>query len=277
MVQALAETSVDIPALQRSKGEGRLAVKFALGATRTKELYQQGCARIRIPGARHDGLEAVMINTSGGMTGGDRLDWQFRLEDETTLSVTSQACERVYAATQGTATVNVNIHLGSAARLAWLPQETILFNRGSFARRIVVEMAKDSELFMVEPVVFGRQAMHEKVLLGDLRDCWRISRIGELLHAEEARFTGAVDQLLKSRAVAHGGVAMATVLLVAPRAGGLLAEARQILGEAGDASFWCNKLLARLIAPDSYALRQKLIPLINLLNNGTALPKTWMI
>ena len=47
------------------------------GRTRVERLYQEGAAKIRMPRTSSaDPLEAMLINTAGGLTGGDRLDWQ---------------------------------------------------------------------------------------------------------------------------------------------------------------------------------------------------------
>ncbi|MEP1208807.1 MAG: urease accessory protein UreD [Rhizobiaceae bacterium] len=218
-----------------------------------------------------------MINSSGGMTGGDRLNWTFELHDHTALTVTSQACERVYAATTDTAKTDIAISVGKGAKLAWLPQETILFNQGSFARHLEVDLAVGAELLLIEPIIFGRGAMNEVVSHGHLKDRWRIRRGDRLIHAEDALFCGNIHQKLQSDWVSGGRVAVANILLIAPRAEGLCAAARQIIEGSGAASFWQDKLLIRLMATDSYELRKKLAPLINLLNNSTPLPKIWTL
>ena len=262
---------------QRSRGVGRLSVKRSGDQTRIENLYQQGCSKIRLPTPGDEGLQAIMINSSGGLTGGDRLDWSFELEDHTALTVTSQACERIYAASEDIAQTSISLVVGEGARLAWLPQETILFDNGAFARSINVELAKNAELLMVEPIIFGRQAMEEKVLNGWLKDSWRISRDGQLLHAEEAAFGESVDNLLQSRAVTSGQLAAATVLLIADRAEGLIEPARKVLGPGGGASCWDGKLLARMVAEDGYCLRKRLVALISMMNRDTPLPKIWAL
>ena len=60
---------------QRAWGKGRLIAKTALGQSRIAELYQEGCAKIRLPKTFDASMEAVLINSSGGLTGGDRMVW----------------------------------------------------------------------------------------------------------------------------------------------------------------------------------------------------------
>ena len=81
-----------------------------------------------------------------------------------------------------------------------------------------------------------------------------------------------------------GATAIATVLLIAPDAEQRLEAVRAIVGPLGGASFWTlsgaagemnGKLLARLVANDGYDLRQRLVPLLGLLNGQAGLPKVW--
>lgn len=262
---------------QRSEGRGVLSVKLVGGASRIENLRQQGCAKIRVPKNPGHGMEAVMINSSGGMTGGDKLDWEFEAGQGTELTVTTQACERVYEAIDGQAQTKVHLNVGENAKLAWLPQETILFNRSAYSRTIDVELGAASELLMVETYVFGRGAMGEVLHQASVRDRWRVRRGDALVHAEELQASGEVDKILAGVGVTSGQHAVATALLIAPRGEGLFLPVRDLLATAGAASFWNDKLLIRLAAPTSYALREKLLPLINLLSGDAMLPKVWKI
>ena len=216
-----------------------------------------------------------MINSSGGMTGGDRIDWDFQVGENAGLTVTTQACERVYKSPSDTAVTEIKLKVGEQAQLSWLPQETIVFDQSALRRTITAELSDGAELLLVEPLLIGRKAMDETIRKAHFSDRWRIHRDGVLVHAEDFRLTGSVDETLNQAAVAGGQVAMATALLVAPRGEALLDEARSVIGELGSASFWNGKLLARLIAEDGYRLRQRLVPLIKLLNPSATLPKIW--
>ena len=141
---------------------------------------------------------------------------------------------------------------------------------------------------MVEPVVFGRLAMKESVIEGHFRDRWRVRLDGRLLHAEDMRLGPDIADALDRSAVANGGLAMATVLLVAPEAEARLAATRALIGASGGASHVSQrrsetsgnetgKLLARIVAKDSYELRKLLVPLIRLLNPAGGVPKVWSI
>ena len=274
-------------AMQRTRGAGRLSAKLSAGQSRIDRLFQEGSARIRLPRvARGVPLEAVLINTAGGLTGGDRMDWHFEAGEGASLLLATQACEKTYKA-QGDseARVSVQLKLNAGSSLVWLPQETILFDRARLARSIEVDMAPGARLLMVEPVVYGRLAMREAVTEGQFHDRWRIREAGHLVHAEDMRLGPMIAKALSRPAVANGGLAMATVVMISPDAEAKLAAVRALIGASGGASHvlqrdqtdkpQTGKLLARIVAADSYELRKRLAPLIRLLNAEGGVPKVW--
>ena len=261
---------------QRAKGIGRLVVKKSGGKSRIETLFQEGCAKIRLPDTFDETLEAVLINTSGGLTGGDRINWEVEAEANTDVTVTTQACEKVYKASEGAAEVEAVLRAGEGARLNWLPQETILFDYGHLARRLDVDLAPDAHFVAVEAVILGRTAMGEVVNTGLFRDRWRIRRAGRLIHAEDARLDGAINDMAAVPAILNGNLAFATLLYCGPQAEHFLPKIRAVLGAAdAGASQWEGKLIVRLAAPDGYQLRKVIVPVISALRNGAPLPKVW--
>lgn len=262
---------------QRARGTGRLSAKASPVGTRLGALYQEGCAKIRLPKSFDGTMEAVLINTAGGLTGGDRLDWCFELGAGTRLTMTTQACERVYKASASTATIETRIAVGAGARADWLPQETILFDRACLSRRLEVDLAGDAAFLAVEAVLLGRKAMGEMMETGLFRDRWRVRREGRLVHAEEACLAGDVAALSAGRAMLAGDRAFATILFCAATAEAHVEPLRRLLGDAGGVSHWQDKLVARLTAADGFALRKTLIPVISHLRSGASVPKVWTL
>ena len=217
----------------------------------------------------------------GGLTGGDRLAWEVDVGAGAAAVITTQACEKVYRASSGHAGVRVGLNVGEGARIAWLPQETIVFDRSAFARTLDVDLAPGAEALLLEATVFGRLAMGERTTHGRFHDRWRVRRRGELIHAEDFRIGPDIAGTLGRPAVADGAAAVATVLLVSPRAEDLLDRVRGIVGDDGGVSAWSvggsGKLLARLRAGDGYSLRKRLVPLVELLNGRAGLPKLWSL
>ncbi|TPK94853.1 MULTISPECIES: urease accessory protein UreD [unclassified Mesorhizobium] len=275
-----------LPAAQRVAGLGRLFCGESGGRTRLRRLYQDGSAKIRLPAVQGDPLEAVLINTAGGLTGGDRLGWMIEVGAGASAAITTQACEKVYRAAADRAETSVRLRVDPGGRLAWLPQETIVFDRAAFARTLDVELGDDAEALVLEATLFGRLAMGERTTNGSFHDRWRVRRGGALIHAEDFRVGPDIAATLRRPAAAGGALAVATLLLVSPQAESLLEPARAIIGDPviggwGGASFWrvgrSGKLLARLCAGDGYQLRKRLVPLVELLNGRAGLPKLWSL
>lgn len=268
-------------ARQRVDGRGEIALRFRDGRTRMCRLYQEGAARIRMPEVAGDPLEAILINMAGGLTGGDRLAWDVELDEGTSGTITTQACERVYRSAGGEARITSRLRIATGARLAWLPQETIVFDRSSLTRRLEVDIAEGAEALLVEATIFGRRAMGEQVRQARFSDRWRVRYAGRLVHAEEFLVGPDAANDLVARPVLDGGTAIATVLMVSGRDEYPVDPVRKIVGDGGGVSFWqvgsAFKLLVRLHGADGYGLRKRLSPLLALLNGKAGLPKVWAL
>lgn len=266
---------------QRVAGGGMLSVAQSHGRTRVARLREEGAAKIRLPRNSGPGVEAVLINTAGGLTGGDRLHWDIAAAPGAELTVTTQACERAYRSAGGHAAVNSHLSVGKCASLAWLPQETILYDRSEMRRSLNVFVEPGGRALILEAVILGRRAHGETVELAAFRDRWRVHHGGRLVHAEEFALGPRVAAQMARPVFGNGARAFATMLLISDDAGELLDPLRHVIGPSGGASHWqaghSGKLLARLIAEDGYALRTRLIPALQLLNGQAPLPKLWTL
>src|SRR3712207_7862057 len=90
---------------QRTRGEGRLSFRRSDGGTRLDRLYQDGAARIRLPHAAGPQIEAILINTAGGLTGGDDMAWHIEAGGGASATIATPACEKIYRASASTARV----------------------------------------------------------------------------------------------------------------------------------------------------------------------------
>ncbi|MCO5089799.1 urease accessory protein UreD [Bosea sp. (in: a-proteobacteria)] len=264
--------------MQRAQGQASVSFRSRDGLTCLDRLFQEGCAKLRFPRPLGgDDPQAILINTSGGLTGGDRFGVDVSLTEGAAACITTQACERIYRSTGADAVVSNRLRLSAGARLAWLPQETILFDGGRLSRSLDVDLAGDAELVAVEAVLFGRQAMGETLRSGHLHDRWRIRRDGRLVFADDLRVEGDIAARLAPQPAMAGGRAMATVLFVGAAPERFLDRARCLIGPNGGASTWNGKLLARLVEETGLALRRRLEPLLTLLTGGRPLPRLWQL
>ena len=263
--------------MQRARGVGRISVRAAGGVSRLAGLRQEGSARVRLlnPEAGGGGLCATLINTAGGLAGGDLFAWGAELDAGARLTMVTQACEKVYRTTGPPAVVTASATAGPRSRLEWLPQETILFEGASLQRALHVNLAPDAELLACEAVVLGRRAMGEHRPAVRLRDRWRVRRAGRLVFADDTRLETPSAEA-EGAALLRGAGAFATVLYVHAEAAALLEPARALVGDAGGVSLVEDRLFCRLLAPDGFALRRTLLPLLQALR-GVALPRLWSL
>jgi urease accessory protein len=271
----MAAKKGDIFAANRAVGHVALSVKLVGGKTRRGEVHEAGSLRVRCPGAPAEELEAVIINTAGGIAGGDRFDLEIAAGQGTQLVVTTAAAEKVYRTLGPESLIDVKLDVAAGATLAWLPQETILFDRARLSRSIEVDLAPDARLFLAEAIVFGRTGMGETVEEGALFDRWRVRQGGRFIYAEGVRLEGATARRLADTAVAKGGIAIATVLVV-PGTEETVQAVRALqddfIGEVG-ASAWNGLAAVRLCAADGAALRHDLVHVMTAVRGR--LPRIW--
>jgi urease accessory protein len=271
--------NVITPKLQRARGIGRISTKQRDDRTALETLFQEGCGKIRLPNTHSRALEAVLINTAGGITGGDNLQWAADVAQGGHLVLTTQACERSYRSTGDFAHVSTHLRIGAGAHLDWLPQETILFAASKLDRRLDADLEDGATLTAIESVLLGRDAMGEDAADALLRDNWRIRRNGKLLHAEATRLDASALER-SGLSLLAGNRAIATVLHVAAtpdRADALCTRLRTMLPVDAPIAASANgeRLVIRAMAPTGLALRRLIVPVLLELSGAGTLPRLW--
>jgi len=273
--------NLELPVAQRAKG--RLSLEFrrdaAMSRTRVQKFYQEGCLKARLPRPVDGICEAITMNISGGIAGGDSLDTEIALSSGAECCVTTQAAERVYRALNFLpAQVSTQVILGAGARLDYLPQETILFDGFALRRSLHIALAEDARFLGVESVVFGRQAMGETVRQGSLRDRISLVRDKKLVLHDVNRLEGEIAAQLARKAVASGNIAMASLIYAGPDADSLLPLIRGAMAEQAceaGASAFEGIIFGRILAPSAADLRRCVVAVLNSSRDGRALPRSW--
>jgi urease accessory protein len=264
-------------AANRARGSVTFDVHLVEGVTRRRQLHESGSLRVRFPSPEAEGLSAVFVNTAGGVAGGDRFDIDIAAGEGARLTLTTAAAEKIYRAESNPAQLNISLKAAAGAHLGWLPQETILFDRARVSRRIDIDLAESASLLLCEIVVFGRAAMGERMQRGEFIDRWRIRRGGRLVFAETIRLDGDIGSKLASPAIAKGGVAIGTALIV-PGDEALVERIRTLSetfgGEVG-ISAWNGFAMARFCAQDAARLRADMMAVLGRAS-GSALPRLWL-
>jgi urease accessory protein len=254
---------------QRVDGEARITFRRRMdGMTALADLFQRAPCRVLFPTTEADELtQAVLLTTSGGLTGGDRTRVAVSVGPQALATVTTQAAEKIYRALPdtGDAVVQVEMQVGDAAWAEWLAQETIVFEGSRLRRRFTAEVAATGRLLAVESVVFGRTAMGEYFNSGMLHDAWHISRAGRLIWADALHLDGDLKRLRTAPFGFGTSVACATVAYVGADASQQLVEARRLLSASTlpcGATSLDGIMIVRIMADDASELRAAVMKLI---------------
>jgi urease accessory protein len=268
--------------LQRAAGRAHLAVRRGAAGTEIETLHQSGCLKLRFPHTQHQaghdaGVEAVLINISGGVADGDALGIALEAGAGAALTLSTPAAERIYRAMPGApaARIDMQARIGAGARLDYLPQETLFFDGSALDRSLRIDLHPQGVFLGVEARLFGRLLSGEEVTDIRLRDRLILRRSGRLVLHDAIRMQGDPQPVLAAPAGAGGGKAVATLLYAAPDAAARLDVVRAALeGADAGASAWDGILMARLVAPDGQALRRAVVPALQCLMEKP-LPRLW--
>lgn len=260
--------------LQRARG----TLALHIDGDKIKTLYQAGCAKLMLPKTYGVMTEAVILNTAGGITGGDRLDIELKAE-ACPLVATTQTAERLYRSSTSPAKISVDLHAGSGAVLHWLPQETIIFDGAEVDRNITLNMSADSSCLLAETIVLGRQAMSEDLRACHFTDNWRLYREGSLFHAEAFRLTEDVETIIAAGAGGNGARLLTTIVFAgddAERQHAVIAPLIETCRSACAASCWDKRLVIRLVSPHAPSGRADINSLLSALRQAP-MPRVWQV
>jgi urease accessory protein len=220
--------------LQRADGSGRIVLSGSAEGTRVTDLFQRSPIRLLFPSVDAGAVEeAVLVNTAGGVAGGDRLECSVTALAGASAVVTSQAAEKVYRALSAPARVATGLKVCEAAKLAWLPQETILFNGGRLSRATEIEVSNGAELLALEWLVMGRAAHGEQMARGYIAEIWRVRKDGRLVWADSFRATDETFPHLQRAALLADCSAFGTLVYFGPKINARMEFLREITPSLG--------------------------------------------
>ncbi len=212
---------------QRVDGHGRIAFSRA----GISDLYQRAPCRLLFPdGEVGDFPLGVLITTSGGLTGGDRIRFEMAVGPDACGTVTTQAAEKLYRVLPGDEDIRIDTHIAVApgGRAEWLAQEAILFNHSRLRRSLHIDLTDDARLLAAEMTMFGRDAMGERFTTGLLHDSWRVRRNGRLVWADALHLEGECTAQASLPFGFGEARALATIIYAGPDAASYLDMAREL-------------------------------------------------
>lgn len=241
-------------------GIAEIAFSWQSGRTRLCRLYQRTPLRVLFPHWQPgDVLSAVVVNTSGGLVGGDQMDLCLAVGPRAEVLITTQAAEKLYRSTGADCRVTVDIGVGENGWLEWLPQETIIFEGARIRRRTTLNVASSARVLAGEVLVFGRSARGEKLTRGLIHDEWLVCVDGRLVWADSLHLAGDLAAKLASPAGFRDSKAAATFIYVAQDARHWLQPARELIDGGGlltGVSCIGSLLIARWLGGDAAAVRR---------------------
>ena len=258
--------------IQRAKGQ----ISFNMNGSRIEKLYQSGCSKLLLPKTYGEMKEAVMLNTAGGVTGGDMIDVKINASD-CNLAVTSQTAERFYQSNMHPALISIDLKIDKQTNFHWLPQETIIFEGAAVDRKITLNMSSDSHCLLAETIVLGREAMGENIQQCHFTDQWRLYIDGKLFHSESIRMIGDVEKLLHSNASANGARMISTIICAGPNTDKLKPIVEKNLASMNSncaCSFFNKKMIIRLLSLNSASGRAELNQMLIALRKQP-MPRVW--
>jgi urease accessory protein len=247
--------------------EGAAEIGFARreGITRLTHLYQRDPLRVLFPvPAAGDPLLAVLLTTSGGLVGGDRLEIGIQLATGAAAHVSASAAEKVYRSLGPTTEIRQSLSVAAGAALEFLPPETILFDGARLWRETVVELGPDAAFLGGDMLVFGRRARGERFTRGFLREVWQVRREGRLVWGDAVHLEDDLAGIIDDPACFDGAAALATMILAPAwrEARSFLDSAREIQSVAttgelrAGVTAIAGLVIARWLATDASVLRR---------------------
>lgn len=198
-------------AIRHQRAHGRIAIGF--DAARLVRLDQRAPMRALFPDPEPaDPPLAALVNTAGGLAGGDMIA-QDVLVAAGSATVTTAAAEKVYRSLGPDASVTTRLEIAAGALLEWLPQETILFDGARLDRRLTVALAPGARLMAAEILVFGRFARGERFRRGRLSERWHVTCSGMTLWMDALVLDGDLDTHFASPFAFADAEALGTLLV----------------------------------------------------------------
>ena len=144
--------------------DGALRVRIAVqdGESRVAESYARAPYHYLPIIQRAPDLPLLtIVNSSGGILGGDMLEARIDLDARAAVMLRQQAATKVYRSTVGPARSVCHFVLGEEAVLDYFPDEIIPFAGSEYAQTTRVDVARNAVMLLGEIVTAGRLARDE--------------------------------------------------------------------------------------------------------------------
>lgn len=177
----------------------------------------------------------TIVNSSGGILGGDVLDARIDLGARAAVVLRQQAATKVYRSACGPARSFCHFVLGEGAWLDYFPDEIIPFAGSEYSQTTRVELARHAVMLFGEIVTAGRLARGERFAFTRLTLDIQCAAGDALLLRDRADLEPACQQLENPAVLGDATLWGAFYLFTtAPVGGALVEDVDEILRAAGD-------------------------------------------
>ena len=129
-----------------------------------------------------------ILHTAGGLVGGDLLELEANLEQNSKVLLTTSSAQKVYGSVgrskinpEGTFSKQKNlINILDNSHLEYLPQETIIFANGLYEQKFKVSISETSSFLFTDLIRLGRSSSGESIESGVFRSKLEIMRNNDL-------------------------------------------------------------------------------------------------
>lgn len=145
---------------------GKLDMAFEprRGYTRLVHVYQQPPLKAsrELYEGQNPTATVFIMESSGGMVAGDRNEIDIKLAPNSQVRLKQQSALKIYPSHTGElCTQSIHVKLGEGARLEWMPEVTIPFERAKFQVDTSIRMMASSTLIWGEIIAPGREMRGE--------------------------------------------------------------------------------------------------------------------
>lgn len=167
----------------QSSWRGELELRYSFRNNQTQLVHSKNIAPLKIQrpfyGQDKQICQTLILNTAGGVVGGDKLLQNLYLGEKTQVLINTPSAQKVYRSQGLEARQEINLHIEPGAFLQFLPQESIIFNGAYYRQHLKIELAPTATWLGWEITRFGRSARGERFITGKWSSATEVYQAGK--------------------------------------------------------------------------------------------------